>query len=195
VTESGDSGTVASAEGTTSPPTGEDTGSTGTTEVGSEATSDLEETSDPHTESESSSGDPVPECGNGLVESTEMCDGGPGCTNQCTLENFSCNPVTNAGCDPSRKCTYYEGGGFECLLWAEPVGAADESCPDLYGSNHCEIGLGCFGVSCGSGFCCTPWCDLNDVLATCPEGQACRGLWSYPGENLGLEWLGFCVTS
>lgn len=172
--------------------TGDD-GPDPTTDGGADSTTSTsaaaDSTSDDGADSDSTSTGVVDTCDNGVLDPGEECDGGPGCSD-CELTMFDCNPLNNAGCGDGEKCTYNDQGEFVCAV---AVGAAElgEACSNLYAGYECDVGLGCES-SCGGGFCCTAYCDVNGDLGTCAGDRSCDPFWLAPQENPGLQWLGSC---
>lgn len=181
-------GSTGMGEGSTSVDASESTTAVSeSTAVASESTAAASESTAVASESTT---EPVDACGNGILEPDELCDGGPGCTD-CVLDMFSCNPLNDAGCPEGAHCTYIADGAFGCRLSPDEPGPVDAECPDLYSGNACETGLTCL-LDCAS-FCCTPWCDVLDIYASCPEDMACVPFWvANPNDYLGLDWLGRC---
>lgn len=146
------------------------------------------------------------DCGDGVVDPEEVCDGGESCANDCQGP-AACNPVSGHPC----------GGSF-CRLWISEEGdfeAAEcsngfegdgeepgDGCGpgdqvfEVYG---CTGGLGCVpaavaNMSCGLPGCCMPFCDT--AAPDCPAGQSCvEYVPVEPGYTVetSLGWLGVCV--
>jgi hypothetical protein len=139
-------------------------------------------------------------CGDGIVGTSEECDGGSGCNGNCELENFGCNPITNAGCGALETCAMNADlDDWSCTGPVEPgLPAQGDSCAST-GVDACAPGFVCIqgqfvtGCSQGQG-CCTAWCDTNDAT-TCPAGDECL-VWWIPGvldaPGPGLDHLGTC---
>jgi hypothetical protein len=148
---------------------------------------------------ESSTGEPL--CGNGELDPDEQCDGTPACTD-CTLDNYDCNPLNNAGCPDGSKCSFHdESGQFWCLPFSkDPPGTLHEG--NCYSGGPqdqwCDVGLACMPAqttnACESGGCCVEFCDIFDAESDCAQdGDQCV-VWFEPDADPGLAWLGVCMT-
>jgi hypothetical protein len=151
----------------------------------------------------SSSGAPDPEtttgagvCGDGIVQDDEMCDGGPGCEDNCAFTSYGCNPLNNAGCMPPLRCGLldYDTEEFGCM----PPGRAvlGEACSwTSFEDEQCADGLTClFNPQtdyCNVGNCCVEYCNLQMGSAMCSNGATCYQFFQPPDFD-GLEHLGYC---
>ncbi len=145
----------------------------------------------------SSSGPAGPICGDGeLNQDSEMCDGTPGCLDDCTFENYACNPLNDAACVDGLRCGAIDVDQetFGCM----PPGdaAQGQPCNGLpTNDGDCSAGLTClFNFNtplCDAGNCCVEYCDLTDPTFRCLEGSVCRPFFIGPMYQ-GLEHLGFC---
>lgn len=139
-------------------------------------------------------------CGNGVLDPEEMCDGTNACADDCTLENYPCNPLNNVGCGPGQKCSFVEPTTILCLAFADPAGEfGDNECYYDFGPHDesCAIGLACIPFqitnTCEGGGCCEEYCDLADPTFECATpGNTCQPAYGVPPFEPGLEWLGFC---
>lgn len=196
--EGGTSGTN-TATSTSTSPTGEDTAST----TGSDPTTTASDpTTDPTASDDATSDDSTGEpatCGDGIVNAPdEMCDGTPGCTEDCEFENYACNPLTNAGCIEGLRCGVadYDAETVACM----PIGSAGlgEACSGVPNNDgDCGDGLTCVFNSatnyCNFGSCCVEFCDLTTGRPTCTNGATCKPFWPTTMYK-GLEHLGLCRT-
>ncbi len=190
--------------------TGTDTGPepmTGTTEVPDMSSSS---TTDDSADGSSSTTMPPADststgedlCGNGVLDPDEMCDGTNACADDCTLENYPCNPFNNVGCGPEQKCSFLEPTTILCLAFADEVGDFGyNEC--FYGAaphdESCGIGLACIPFqgtnTCDGGGCCEEYCDLADPTFECSTpGNTCQPAYGVPPFESGLEWLGYCAN-
>lgn len=140
---------------------------------------------------------PVATCGDGEVnQDNEMCDSTPGCADDCTFEDYACNPLNNAACVEGLRCGSADAAAetFACM----PPGAAQlgEPCSGLPNNDSdCDTGLTClFNFNtplCDSSNCCVEYCDITDPTFRCSGTAVCRQFFLAP-EGQGLEHLGFC---
>lgn len=177
------------------------TSTTSTTTAGTQDTSasDTSASSDDGTLDSSSTGATL--CGNAVLDPGEECDGTEACTD-CTLDNFDCNPLNNAGCPDGGKCTFNDDTGlFGCLPFLmDPPGQLHEcNCfSKVPQDNWCDVGLACMPAAlngaCEDGACCVEFCDIFDTDFACAQaGDVCI-VWFLPDAPDGLEWLGSCGT-
>ncbi len=142
-------------------------------------------------------------CGDGVVDDTEACDGGPGCTD-CTLDNYACNPLNNAPCVSGTKCSLFDDvegiAATECRPFLEPPPGQlyESNCYDFVPRDDwCDLGLACVTSQSTDACdvnCCVEYCDRLDPDFTCAfEGDTCQSALG-GGAPSGLEWLGVCVT-
>ena len=119
----------------------------------------------------------VVNCGNGIVESGEVCDGGEGCDLDCQGP-APCSPVTQAGCTGGESCLVNFGSGVFCGSGGSLPGIGDP----------CENNQDCAeGALCFTSFCAAA-CD-QDKEGSCPPGTACQVLQGFLPE---LDYVGFC---
>ncbi|MCA9706408.1 MAG: hypothetical protein KDK70_11210 [Myxococcales bacterium] len=172
-------------------------GSTGgSTDDGADGSSST--TSPPADGTDTSTGEDL--CGNGILDPGEMCDGTNACADDCTLDNYPCNPFNNVGCQPGQKCSFVEPTTILCLAFAADVGdfGANECFYDAAPHDEaCAAGLACIPFqitnTCDGGGCCEEYCDLADPAFECSTpGNTCQPAYGVPPFEPGLEWLGFC---
>lgn len=203
--ESGDPATTSSSGPSTTdtgPSTVAEESSSSATEAGTTpgTTADPDETSsstDPSTGSASF-------CGDGILDPSEICDTTPGCTDDCTLTHYECNPLNNAPCPEGFKCSVSESeegvAQATCRPFAQdPPGQLHEgNCYYLERRDHwCDVGLACALISatdaCGDTNCCVEFCDLTDATFSCAyAGDACVPFLGSAAPT-GLAHLGFCA--
>ncbi|MEL6759454.1 MAG: DUF4215 domain-containing protein [Myxococcota bacterium] len=94
-------------------------------------------------------------CGNGTVETGEGCDGGPGCTDSCRLEDGQ-----PCGTDPNGL-----GGGASC---GSGICDTTETPPTCEAANFCGNGAAEAGESCDDGVE-TSACNVNCTIAVCGD--------------------------
>ena len=186
-----------STSSTTVDPTSSTSGE-GSSSGGGDSTSAAETTAG---ESSSSGGDM---CGDFVVGPTEECDGGNGCTDECTLETHECNPLNNVPCPDTHKCSWRVLeekpvflGYFTCIEYADAL--FDVGGGDCFESNNaqdeqCAEGLACYNSTflddCAFDGCCTEYCDTNDGAEQCSNpDHACV---AEPDLAPGLDSLGVC---
>jgi len=133
-------------------------------------------------------------CGDSVVQDDEMCDGGPGCDDECRFEDYLCNPLNDAGCSEGFRCGASDVlvESFSCQI--PGTGDVGDSCTGApENDSDCGAGLTClFNFNtplCDAGNCCVDYCDL--VEPECPDGQECRAFF-IGSQFRGLEHLGFC---
>jgi hypothetical protein len=155
---------------------------------------------DTHTVDESTGAEAY--CGDDIVNQPhEMCDGTPGCDDDCTFLHYACNPLTNAGCVESFRCGVadFSRETVACMLpGASSLGEACWGEPN--NDSQCGDGLTCvfnFATDyCDAGNCCVEFCDLTkltDPRFECSNGATCMPFWPAP-MHVGLEHLGLCRT-
>lgn len=144
-------------------------------------------------------------CGNGVLDTDEVCDGTPGCEGDCTLTNYDCNPLNNAPCVDGFKCSVVEPPDAPvnavCLPFAEPPpGELHEGNCFFEAAPHdewCDVGLACALSSSTDACdvnCCVEFCDLTDVAFECAfKGDTCQPFLGGASPT-GLAQLGFCVA-
>jgi hypothetical protein len=145
------------------------------------------------------------DCGDGIVQAEEMCDGQEGCDDDC-LGGPECNPLTDLGCQFPDRChlTY----GFEDALIGECAdygnnetgyGTGCGEDPDTFDYIICSAGLECVPVAnanfqcAGFSGCCTPFCDLG--APSCPDNFKCTPYANVMQQTVepALTFLGVCV--
>jgi hypothetical protein len=144
------------------------------------------------------------DCGDGLVDDVELCDGQRGCSSDCT-DGAACSPLTNVGCSGSDICIINNGLGTECFDWEQypdiTLAGFNEGCDydgDIY--YQCEAGLMCISkmagnISCNLDYCCMPLCDLA-APADCPNGFTCTSFPELADASLAepaLAYVGICL--
>jgi len=167
----------------------------GTTTMTSEVTGEP-----PSTESTESTGEAL--CGNGVLEPEEMCDNTSACGPDCTLDNYPCNPLNDAGCPRGQRCSFVEPTTVTCLLVGEMVGEFGSNECFYDGAAHdesCATGLACLPFqatnTCDGGGCCDEYCDVGDLAFECTTpGNTCQLAYGVPPFEPGLEWLGICAN-
>ena len=208
---------VSDPEGTSGCPTGSCAGGTqGATEgAGESATSTgttmtPEQTSDTSSSGDDSAGvsddsasaDETGEaayCGDGLVNQPhEMCDGTPGCNDDCEFLHYHCNPLTNAGCPAGLRCGVADASQETVACMPPGAGGLGQACHgEPSNDSQCGDGLTCvFNIAtdyCNAGNCCVELCDLTDLTFECSNGAICRQFWPTP-MHVGLAHLGLCRT-
>ncbi|PCC69451.1 hypothetical protein SAMN02745121_08946 [Nannocystis exedens] len=134
-------------------------------------------------------------CGDGLVDDDEVCDGQPDCEPDCSGNN--CNPLSHAGCDGGNQCFVIESSP-QCLPPQDGLPGAYEACVQD-GIAACAAGLMCVPViavaECdpeASESCCTQMCNAQHDPDPCPGSKICQ----YVG---GIEppqdgYVGACIT-
>jgi len=138
--------------------------------------------------------EPTGFCGDAIVQDDEMCDGGPGCDDDCEFEDYLCNPLNDAGCPAGFRCGALDVAveSFSCQIPGNgDVGEACAGSPE--NDNGCRARTTCLFNGntplCDEGACCVDYCDLTDP--ECPDDQECRPF--FVGSQFrGLEHLGFC---
>ncbi|MEZ4384907.1 MAG: hypothetical protein R3A79_26490 [Nannocystaceae bacterium] len=124
-------------------------------------------------------------CGDGLVQSDELCDGQDGCWGDC-LGGAECSPLTGVGCDEGELCT---------MGWSTDIRVICKGLDEVFDCDGviCETGEYCRTE--GESFLgCYPLCDLN-APQPCPDGLECvqveLGGFSFP-DGHALSYLGRC---
>ena len=144
---------------------------------------------------ETTAADPV--CGDGeLNQPSEMCDSTPGCLDDCTFEDYACNPLNDANCVEGLRCGAVEVTveSFACMPPGRGgLGAACSGLPS--NDSDCDAGLTClFNLNtplCDLGNCCVEYCDLVAPDPGCSPGTVCNQFFLAP-MGQGLEHLGYC---
>lgn len=144
-------------------------------------------------------------CGNGALDAEEICDGTPGCEDDCTLTNYDCNPLNNAPCADGFKCSVVEPAEAPvdavCLPFAEPPpGQLHEGNCFFASAPHdewCDVGLACALSNTTEACevnCCVEFCDLTDMAFECQyPGDICQPFLG-AASPIGLAQLGFCIA-
>lgn len=171
----------------------------------STATSDDESTATTTESTSETTTGPGSWCGDDILDPDEMCDGTPGCNDDCTLANYECNPLNNAPCGDGMKCSVlYDDDTpiLRCLAFLEPPpGALHEgNCFSFEPREEwCDVGLACaqtyYAASCSETGtnCCVEFCDLRDTTFACahPDDACVQFLNIYA--PTGLAHLGYCA--
>ena len=138
------------------------------------------------------------------MEADELCDGGEGCTEDCELSFYVCNPMNQVGCfEPTQTCDRTRGATLadqRTGCFQDGRAGYKEACEyNPYDPNlQCADGYSCVGASFVPGCeglveCCTPFCIIGGE-PKCPEpGQECLS-WKEPGMPPGLDDLGLCIA-
>lgn len=142
-------------------------------------------------------------CGDGIVDPEELCDGQPECGQDC-VSGPSCTPLTDLGCLPGDKCIINpEASGALCVEHPqadEIIVGHGEGCGWDLGTGQiyaCDHGLWCVeegagDFNCSLGACCSELCDLGAPV--CPDGQECVALAAeFTAAEPALGYLGACV--
>ena len=146
----------------------------------------------------------------GLGYCVAFCEGSPDsptCSNPdnlCSIYNDGVLPLCLPKCDPllqdcptDRDVCVNSADGIEfvCVLDASgEAGVYGDPCEFV---NVCDAGLFCAAPAnvpgCASTGCCSPFCDMTDMGATCPDGMQECVAWYAEGEAPpGREDVGFC---
>jgi hypothetical protein len=114
--------------------------------------------------------DCMPECGNGVVETGELCDGGPDCDRcmlSATVEQLACRDAIESASGACEPCTCLQcpQEALQCL--ASGNAQRDADCAELF---DCSLESGCRGSQC--------WCGFGtDPDGTCLTGNGpCKDL-------------------
>lgn len=146
------------------------------------------------------------DCGDGIANTDEMCDGQPECSLDCQ-KGANCSPLSNLGCPGSDICDIDENDGeSECNNWQQfsnvVIVGFSEGCGSINNDEmilKCKAGLACVPESlgnfnCDRDACCLPYCDVNDPNG-CPMDYPClpyAQIGKSPSEP-ALSYLGVCV--
>lgn len=165
---------------------------------GSDSTSDSSSTGGPQTSSsgEMDSTGVAAVCGDGEInQPNEMCDSTVGCADDCTFEDYDCNPLNDAACVDGLRCGAADVAveSFNCMLPGR--GGVGDACSGVPANDSdCGVGLTClFNFNtplCNMGNCCVEYCDITGDFM-CSGGAVCRPFFIDP-VGQGLEHLGFC---
>jgi hypothetical protein len=143
------------------------------------------------------------DCGDGVVDDTELCDGQTECSSDCQ-SGAQCSPLTNVGCEGTDICIIGDAYS-ECFYWEQypdiTLAGFNEGCDydgDVY--YQCEAGLVCISkmagnIACNLDYCCMPNCDVN-ASGSCPDGFTCTPYAQLAGFELAepaLSYLGICI--
>jgi hypothetical protein len=194
---SGTSEGTSGDDGLTSTETG--AGTTSSTATADEADSVAADTSTADTAPESSSTTSTAACGNGIVETDEMCDGTPGCAADCSFTSYACNPLNGAGCISPQRCGLVDfvAETFACMR-PGPAGVGGACAGDPVNDAECDAELTCLfhpqTVLCDSGNCCVRYCDVTEGVSGCADFEQCAPFFPDPMFE-GLEHLGFCYST
>jgi len=126
-------------------------------------------------------------CGDGLVQSNEICDGALYCDADCQ-GGAKCSPLTDVGCDEDEYCgiSYSLGEAF-CFKKPRECGKPDLTCPS---GTFCNFDNNANFLGC------LPYCDLNAPMP-CPEGLTCvpwaNGTDLMFDKDDALSYLGECL--
>lgn len=138
----------------------------------------------------------VGQCGNGLVEDGELCDGQDGCSADC-LGGAPCSPLTDVDCPEGEHCYVLENAGeVQCNPFLFEIRGDGEVCGlDGIEVYECEPGLACItkealAGDCSGEKCCTAYCDLNAPMP-CKPGYICDDFFEVQAPS-ALSYLGFC---
>lgn len=141
----------------------------------------------------------VTTCGDGIVDAMDVCDGQPGCDEDC-MGPARCNPLANFGC-PAYGCTIQHEDGVNTAQ-CQGYTVAEEGAP-CGQANRCKLKLGCASPellpACdpkGLDGCCARLCQRGEP-AQCDEGEVCVPFMDGAGVPLAaeLEYVGFCVPA
>ena len=131
----------------------------------------------------------------------EICDSSPGCEDDCTLTDYPCNPLNQAGCIDAQTCDRSRGATLDAQRTACFQGGQanlHDACeynpfdPAL----QCADGLSCVGSAYVPGCeglteCCTEFCELGGAPCIDPTAQCLT--WKEPGMPPGLDEVGLCI--
>ncbi len=126
-------------------------------------------------------------CGDGIVQSNELCDGAQKCDDDCQ-GGATCSPLTGVGCDEEHYCGMSYSLGAQCFKKPNSCSEKpEETCPN---------GMFCDFDNDANFLGCLPYCDLNAPMP-CPEGLKCVP-WANGTDLMldkydALSYLGECL--
>ena len=126
-------------------------------------------------------------CGDGIVQSNELCDGALYCADDCQ-GGTRCSPLTDVGCDEDEYCGMSYSRGAQCFK--KPRDCTENP------EDTCPSGMFCNYDNDANFLGCLPYCDLNAPMP-CPDGLKCVPWANGTGQMLdnddALSYLGECL--